>query len=64
MGVSILVFVQLASVFRSRFLVLITSVSPEDCPPSPLAVDLSAMWAGTTWAGDGVTDGVPVLSTE
>lgn len=32
MGVSIFFFVQLASVFRSRFLVLITSASPEDCP--------------------------------
>ena len=31
-GLPILFFVQPASVFRSRFLVLITSANPEDCP--------------------------------
>lgn len=45
MGLSILFFVQLASVFRSKFLVLIPTASPEDCPRSPPTVDVS-MWVG------------------
>ena len=45
MGLSILYFVQLVSVFRSRFLVLITPAHPEDWPLSTPTVDV------TTWAG-------------
>ena len=58
MGLSILFFAQLVSVFRSRFLVLITPAHPEDWPLSPPTVDV------TTWVGGVLTDEAPVLSTQ
>ena len=45
MGLSILFFAKLVSVFRSRFLVLITPAHPEDWPLSPPTVDVTA-WVG------------------
>ena len=49
MGLSILFFVQLVSVFRSRFLVLITPAHPEDWPVSPPTVNMTTWVEGAHW---------------